>query len=66
MTEGLGKCGPIGSSRIDAKKNSVALKEHDAKFEFGFGGIKAKPNSMLRAAQSTKRQSRVSRVSFVL
>jgi hypothetical protein len=48
------------------QKNGVGLKEHDAKFEFDFGGIKAKPNSMLRAAQSTKRQSPVSRVSFVL
>jgi hypothetical protein len=44
------------------QKNGVGLDEHDAKFEFGFGGIKAKPNSMLRAAQSTKRQPPVSRV----
>ena len=64
MTKGVGKVRAVESSEID-EKNSVGLKEHDAKFEFGFGGIKAK-HSMLRAAQSTKRQSPVSRVSFAL
>jgi hypothetical protein len=26
------------------QKNGVGLEEHNAKFEFGFGGIIAKPN----------------------